>query len=63
VTAFTESLPKARPQLPQVIPVPEVRDAIGTAVVAGIQGDDVEPAVEQSAQQFSQIVESAGGGQ
>jgi multiple sugar transport system substrate-binding protein len=63
VNAFTESLPKARPQLPQVIPVPEVRDAIGTAVVAGIQGDDVEPAVEQSAQQFSQIVESAGGGQ
>lgn len=63
VTAFTESLPKARPQLPQVIPVPEVRDAIGTAVVAGLQGDDVGPALEDAAEQFTQIVDAAGGGQ
>lgn len=62
VTAFTESLPTARAQLPQVIPVPEVRDAIGTAVVAGIQGQDVEPAVQSAAEQFNSIVEAAGGG-
>lgn len=61
VQAFTESLPEAVPQLPKVVPVPEVRDAIGTSIVAAIQGEPVEPAVQASAQQFNQIVESAGG--
>ena len=62
VTAFTESLPEARPQLPKVGPVPEVRDAIGTSIVSAIQGEPVEPAVQESAEQFNSIVESAGGG-
>ena len=59
--AFTESLGDARPQLPRVEPVPEVRDAIGTAIVSAIQGEDVEPAVEASAQQFNSIVGTRGG--
>ena len=61
VQAFTESLGDARPQLPRVEPVPEVRDAIGTAIVSAIQGEDVEPAVEASAQQFNSIVGTRGG--
>ena len=61
VQAFTESLPEARAQLPKVGPVPEVRDVIGTAIVAGIQGDAVEPALQAAADQFDQIVQTAGG--
>jgi multiple sugar transport system substrate-binding protein len=62
VQAFTESLPEARPQLPRVVPVGQVRDAIGTAIVASIQGQPIEPAVQSAAEQFNQIVETAGGG-
>jgi multiple sugar transport system substrate-binding protein len=62
VQAFSESLPEARPQLPRVVPVGEVRDAIGTAIVASIQGQPVEPAVRSAAEQFNQIVQAAGGG-
>ncbi|MGH3665081.1 MAG: ABC transporter substrate-binding protein [Egibacteraceae bacterium] len=62
VTAFTESLPEARAQLPAVGPVPEVRDAIGTAIVEAIQGEPVEPALQSSAEQFNQIVETTGAG-
>jgi multiple sugar transport system substrate-binding protein len=62
VETFQGALGNARPQLPQVGPVPEVRDAIGTAVVASIQGKPVEPAVKASAEQFDQIVETSGGG-
>jgi multiple sugar transport system substrate-binding protein len=56
VETFTASLDVARPQLPQVVPVPEVRDAIGDAVVASIQGEDVEAAVQRAAQDFDRIV-------
>lgn len=50
----------ARPQLPQVIPVGEVRDAIGAAVVAAIEGKPVEPAVKKAEEEFNRIVGSGG---
>jgi multiple sugar transport system substrate-binding protein len=59
VEAFTSSLPVARPQLPPVIPVPEVRDAIGEAVVTSIEGGDVASALENAAEEFDRIVGSS----
>ena len=58
VDAFTTSVANSRSQLPEVIPVPEVRDAIGQAIVAAINGDDVEGAVVAAAEEFDRIVES-----
>lgn len=58
VDAFSTSLENSRTQLPQVIPVPEVRDAIGQAIVAAIEGGDVEGAVTAAADEFDRIVSS-----
>ncbi len=57
VEAFQTALATAQPQLPQVQSVPEVRDAIGDAIVASIQGDDVEKATATAAEQFDRIVQ------
>jgi multiple sugar transport system substrate-binding protein len=59
VKAFTASLPTARPQLPSVIPVSEVRDVIGAAIVKGIEGGDMKTALDQAAKDFDVIVENA----
>jgi len=56
VTAFQTALAGATAQLPAVKPVPEVRDAIGAAVVASILGEDVEAAVKNAAAEFDRIV-------
>lgn len=40
VDAYTSSIPNARPQLPAVIPVSDVRDVIGVAIIEGIEGGD-----------------------
>lgn len=58
VDAFNTSLENSRTQLPQVIPVPEVRDAIGQAIVAAIEGGDVAGAVTAAADEFDRIVDS-----
>jgi multiple sugar transport system substrate-binding protein len=59
VKAFTTSLPKARPQLPSVVPVSEVRDVIGAAIVKGIEGGDMKAALDQAAKEFDSIVANA----
>lgn len=41
---------------PPVIPVAEVRDAYGQAIVAALQGNDAQQALDQAAQQMNQIV-------
>lgn len=56
VEAFQSSLARSRSQLPQVIPVPEVRDAIGQAIVVSIEGGDVASAVATAAEEFDRIV-------
>ncbi|WP_129590430.1 ABC transporter substrate-binding protein [Cryobacterium aureum] len=56
VTAFQSALSKAQPQLPQVKSVPEVRDAIGAAIVTSIQGGDAAAATKKAAEAFDQIV-------
>jgi multiple sugar transport system substrate-binding protein len=56
VDAFRESLAVARPQLPAVAEVTEVRDVIGAAVVEAIQGGDVAAAVERAENEFNSIV-------
>ena len=58
VEAFQASLANSRSQLPAVIPVPEVRDAIGQAIVSAIEGEDVAGAVESAAVEFDRIVQS-----
>ena len=42
---------------PPVVPVPEVRDAYGQAIVAALQGQDVGPALEQANEQINGILE------
>jgi multiple sugar transport system substrate-binding protein len=59
VKAFTTSLPSARPQLPGVIPVSEVRDVIGAAIIKGIEGGDLKSALDQAAKEFDAIVANA----
>jgi multiple sugar transport system substrate-binding protein len=59
VTTFQTALASATAQLPAVKPVPEVRDAIGAAVVASILGENVTEAVRKAAKEFDRIVESA----
>lgn len=56
VTAFQTALADATAQLPAVKPVPEVRDAIGAAVVASILGEDVTAAMQNAADEFDRIV-------
>lgn len=58
VETFNSSVANSQSQLPQVIPVPEVRDAIGQAIVAAIEGGDVQGAVAAAAEEFDRIVES-----
>ncbi|WP_299450074.1 ABC transporter substrate-binding protein [uncultured Serinicoccus sp.] len=58
IDAFQSSLARSRSQLPGVIPVPEVRDAIGQAIVVSIEGGDVEAAVSTAAEEFNRIVQA-----
>jgi multiple sugar transport system substrate-binding protein len=60
VEVFQYDLEIARPKLPVVVPVPEVRDAIGAAIVSSIEGGDVDAAVQQAAQEFDRAVDAAG---
>lgn len=41
---------------PPVVPVPEVRDAYGQAIVAALEGRDVAQALQQAAQEMDRIV-------
>jgi multiple sugar transport system substrate-binding protein len=58
VEVFEEQLPEGRRTTPAVVPVPEVRDAIGEAIVTSIEGGDVEAAVQRAAEEFNRIVEA-----
>lgn len=60
VEVFESQLPEGRRTTPAVVPVPEVRDAIGEAIVAAIGGEDVDAAVSRAAEEFNRIVESEG---
>ena len=42
---------------PPVVPVPEVRDAYGQAIVAALQGQEVGPALERANEQIGGILE------
>ncbi len=42
---------------PPVVPVPEVRDAYGQAIVAALQGQEVGPALERANEQINGILE------
>lgn len=44
---------------PPVVPVPEVRDAYGQAIVSALQGQDVGQALERAAQEMDRIVSRA----
>ena len=60
VDAYRYGLTIARPKLPVVIPVAQVRDAIGQAIVTCIEsGDACESAVHASADEFNAIVDAA----
>ena len=59
VDVFQYDLEIARPKLPLVVPVPEVRDAIGAAIVASIGGEDVAAAVAEAATAFDRAVDAA----
>ncbi len=59
VDAFTSSIPQARPQLPSVIPVSEVRDVIGVPIITGIEGGDLSAAMAAAEEQFNATVEAA----
>lgn len=50
----------ARPKLPLVVPVGEVRDIIGEAIVDVIQGGDAASAVERAAEGFDRAIDAAG---
>jgi multiple sugar transport system substrate-binding protein len=50
----------ARPKLPIVIPVAEVRDAIGEVIVTAIEGGDVAAALDRAESTFNQAVATAG---
>lgn len=60
VEVFQYNLEIARPKLPLVVPVAEVRDAIGAAIVNVIGGSDAATEVEQAAQAFDRAVDAAG---
>ncbi|QBI19469.1 sugar ABC transporter substrate-binding protein [Egibacter rhizosphaerae] len=59
VEVFEEQLPEARRTTPDVVPVPEVRDAIGEGIVRSIEtsGEEAEAAAEAAAEDFNRIVE------
>lgn len=56
VEAFRSSLAAAKPQLPAVKAVPQVRDVIGDVIVTSIQGGDVDQAAQNAAKEFDRIV-------
>ena len=60
VETFRSSLQKARPQLPPVRSVPEVRDVIGEAIVTSIQGGNLDAALTKAADEFDRIVAAEG---
>lgn len=60
VEVFESQLPEGRRTTPAVVPVPEVRDAIGEAIVTAIEGGEVDAAVSQAAEEFNRIIESEG---
>lgn len=55
VSAFKSSLETAKPQLPAVKAVPQVRDVIGDVIVTSIQGGDVDKAAQDAAKEFDRI--------
>lgn len=55
-TSFSSGQPDWNPP---VIPVAEVRDAYGQAIVAALQGQPVGPALERAASQMDQIVKQS----
>ena len=60
VDAFKKDLAVARPKLPTVVPVKEVRDAIGEAIVACINdASGCEAAVRAAADKFDEIVKAS----
>jgi multiple sugar transport system substrate-binding protein len=60
VEVFEAQLPVGRRTTPDVVPIPEVRDAIGQAIVTAIEGGDVETAVQRAAEEFDRIIEAEG---
>ncbi|HEX7002704.1 MAG TPA: sugar ABC transporter substrate-binding protein [Trueperaceae bacterium] len=57
IEASRESFNRGQPNWnPPVVPVAEVRDAYGQAIVAALQGEPVEPALERAAEEMDQIV-------
>ncbi len=58
VTSFAASLPDGYPNQanPVVVAVPETRDAIGAAIVAAIEGQDVKAAAEKAQQTVAEII-------
>jgi multiple sugar transport system substrate-binding protein len=57
ITASRESFNRGQPDWnPPVVPVAEVRDAYGQAIVDALQGRPVEPALRRAAQEMDQIV-------
>jgi len=44
---------------PPVVPVPEVRDAYGQAIVAALEGQDIAQALQRAAEEMNRIVERA----
>ena len=58
IAASQESFSVGQPDWnPPVVPVPEVRDAYGQAIVAALQGQPVAPALERAAEAIDGIVE------
>ncbi|MEX2536261.1 MAG: sugar ABC transporter substrate-binding protein [Trueperaceae bacterium] len=57
IEASRESFNRGQPDWnPPVVPVAEVRDAYGQAIVAALQGEPAGPALERAAQDVDQIV-------
>ena len=57
IEASRESFNRGQPDWnPPVVPVAEVRDAYGQAIVAALQGEPVEPALQRAAEEMNQIV-------
>jgi multiple sugar transport system substrate-binding protein len=57
IEASRESFNRGQPNWnPPVVPVAEVRDAYGQAIVAALQGRPVGPALQRAAQEMNQIV-------
>lgn len=57
IQASRESFNRGQPDWnPPVVPVAEVRDAYGQAIVAALQGQDIERALDRAAQEIDRIV-------